>query len=408
MKTTKLISLLLSIVMLTLVFAQVPAFALTESEIQSQIDALEKKQQALANEIKQLKQNKAAQTKIKNALDKQIAVIQQQIDVCNNEIEKTNKLIADNEAKIAAKRSEMNTAIFEYKKRIRAIYMSGSSGSGIEILLGAKDVSDFLLLSQATLNISRRDKRMVDDIVEMIKEVEAKIAENKELIEKQKVIKAELDGKQAELDKQVDAVMDIIVAINDDLYTSNSTMSRYEKEIEDWNDAMDALSGSDGGDPSPFDGIFTWPVPGFTNRTSEYGPRWNKNHAGIDISQGGIANAKVVAIASGTAKVWYNSCTHNYGKYKNGKVYSCTNSDGNSCGGGYGNYLSIEHGLYKGISYRSVYAHLAPGSITVRTGQKVGKGQMIGRVGTTGRSTGYHLHFEIRENGEAKNPMNYY
>lgn len=403
MKTTKFISLLLSIVMLTLVFAQVPAFALTESEIQSEIDALEKKQQELANEIKQLKQNKAEQNKIKNALDKQIAVIQQQIDVCNNEIDKTNKQIAANEAKIAEKRAEMNTAIFEYKKRIRAIYMSGSSGSGIEILLGAKDVSDFLLLSQATLNISRRDKRMVDDIVELIKDVEAKIAENKELIEKQKVIKAELDGKQAELDKQVAAVMEVITDINNDLYSSNSTMSRYEKEMKDWNDAMEALSRNDGGDTSPFDGIFTWPVPGFTNRTSEYGPRWNKNHAGIDISQSGIANAKVVAIASGTAKVWCNTCTHNYSKVNSkGQVYSC------GCGGGYGNYLAVEHGLYKGVSFRSVYAHLAPGSISVSTGQTVGKGQMIGKVGTTGRSTGNHLHFEIRENGVAKNPMNYY
>ncbi len=403
MKTTKIISLLISIVMLTLIFAQVPAFALTESEIQSEIDALEKKQQELANEIKQLKQNKAAQTKIKDALDQQIAVIQQQIEVCNNEIERTNQLIADNEAQIAEKREEMDTAIYEYKKRIRAIYMSGSSGSGIEILLGAEDISDFLLLSQASLNISRRDKRMVDDIVEMIKEVEAKIAENKELIEAQKLIKAELDAKQAELDKQVAEVMEVITAINDDIYSSNTTMSRYEKELKDWNDAMEALSRNDGGDTSPFDGIFTWPVPGFTNRTSEYGPRWNKNHAGIDISQGGIANAKVVAIASGTAKVWCNTCTHNYGKVNSsGQVYSC------GCGGGYGNYLAIEHGLYKGISFRSVYAHLAPGSVAVYTGQAVGKGQTVGKVGTTGRSTGYHLHFEIRENGTAVNPMKYY
>lgn len=403
MKTTKLISLLISIVMLTLIFAQVPAFALTESEIQSEIDALEKKQQELADEIKQLKQNKAEQNKIKETLDKQIAVIQRQIEVCNNEIDRTNKQIAENEAEIAEKKEEMNTAIYEYKKRIRAIYMSGSSGSGIEILLGAKDISDFLLLSQASLNISRRDKRMVDDIVEMIKDVEAKIAENKQLIEEQKLIKAELDGKQAELDKQVAAVMEVITDINNDLYSSNSTMSRYEKEMKDWNDAMEALSRNDGGDTSPFDGIFTWPVPGFTNRTSEYGPRWNKNHAGIDISQGGIANAKVVAIASGTAKVWCNTCTHNYSKVNSkGQVYSC------GCGGGYGNYLAVEHGLYKGVSFRSVYAHLAPGSISVSTGQTVGKGQMIGKVGTTGRSTGNHLHFEIRENGVAKNPMNYY
>lgn len=401
MKLKKIISLLLCGIMF-FTCSNFSAFALTANEIQAEIDKLEQQQQSIKNEINSLKKDKAKQTELKNAIERQIAVTQQQINICNSQISKNNAAIADNEAEIAKMNEKIDEATFKYKKRIRAIYMGSSSGSGIEILLGAETFADYIALSQATLNISRRDKRMIDDIVVLIEAIEEKMKDNLVIIEQQKAIKQTLAGKQAELDKQVAEVQKVINSISSDISNETAENAQIQKEIDEWNKKMEELSRPPI-DTSPFDGIFAWPVPGFTNRTSEYGPRWNKKHAGIDIAQGGIANAKVVAIASGTVTVWCSSCNHNYGKVSSsGKVYSC------GCGGGYGNYLSIDHGTYNGASFRSVYAHLAPGSITVRSGQKVGKGQIIGKVGTTGRSTGYHLHFEIRKNGIAVNPMNYY
>lgn len=401
MKIKKIISLLLCGIMF-LTCANLPVYAYTEKQIQSEIDKLEQQQEEIKNEINRLKQDKAKQNELKSALDRQIAVVQQQINICNDKIAQNNAAIAENEAKIAEMNEKIEKATYEYKKRIRAIYMSSSTGNGIEILMGAESFADFIALSQATLNISRRDKRMIDDIVGLIEEIEATMSDNLIIIEEQKRIKATLAEKEAELDKQVAEIQSVISSINSDIYDENAEKARVDKELKEWTDKMDELS-QPSVDTSPFNGIFTWPVPGFTSRTSEYGPRWNRQHAGIDIAQGGIANAKVVAIASGTVTVWESGCTHNYGKVtSSGSVYSC------GCGGGYGNYLSIDHGTYNGVSFRSVYAHLAPGSITVRSGQKVGKGQQIGKVGTTGRSTGYHLHFEIRENGIAVNPMDYY
>ena len=379
------------------------AFALTEAEIQKEIDRLEKESQQIQNEINALNKDKAAQVKIKNALDRQIANLQQQIDICNQKISESNAKIAANEKEIADQNAKMTEQVNDYKKRIRTLYMSGSTISGIEVLLGAEDFADFIALSQVSLNISRRDKKMIDDIVEVIEIIEEKSAENKKLIEEQKSIKATLKTKQDDLDRQVAQVMDVIVDLNSDISSGNSDIKDLQSQIDDWNDAMAALSRPNDDpdiDTSPFDGVFTWPVPGYTNRTSGYGDRWNKLHAGIDIAQSGIQNAKVVAIASGTVSVWCNTCTHNYGKYKDGKIYSC------GCGGGYGNYLSVDHGTYKGIKFRSVYAHLS--SVTVSTKQKVGKGQQVGKVGTTGMSSGYHLHFEIREDGSPVNPMKYY
>ncbi len=375
--------------------------ALTVSQVQQEINKLQDKADKLEKEIAGLKKDKASQAALKAKLDEQIYNIQQQIAICNSKIEETNNLIAENEKEIAAKNKEMEQNIFEYKQRIRTIYMSSSAGNGIEVLLGAETFSDFISLSQASLNISRRDKRMIEDIVEMIGVIEEKTAENKALIEEQKAIKATLNEKQKKLDAQVAEINGIIAGINSNISSSNSQINKYEQDIKEWNKVKDELSRVDDVvDTSPFDGIFTWPVPGYTNRTSDYGSRWNTQHAGIDIAQSGIANAKVVAIASGTVKVWCNSCTHNYGKWNGSTIWSC------GCGGGYGNYLSVDHGYYNGVHYRSVYAHLS--SITVSSGQKVGKGQQVGKVGTTGHSSGYHLHFEIRKNGTAVNPMNYY
>jgi len=407
LKFTRIISLVLCAIMFVGCI-NLPAYAYTESQIQSELDRLEKEQAEIKAEINNLNKDKAKQNQLKSALDKQISNIQSQINLCNDKIDKNNAAIAANELEIAEMNKKIEKAIFEYKKRIRTIHMTSSSGNGVEILLGAETFADFIALSQASLNISRRDKKMVDNIVSVIDDIKEKMKENQAIIEEQKTIKASLAAKQKELDSQADSIQKVINSINADIRDENADKAEIERQIKEWENAMRELNAPPV-DNSPFDGKFTWPVPYALNVSSGYGPRWNRNHAGIDIAKSGIANKSVVAAASGTVTVYYSSCTHNHGKVNSkGQVYSCTNSEGKSCGGGYGNYLAIDHGTYNGVSYRTVYAHLAPGSITVKSGQKVGKGQQIGRVGTTGRSTGYHLHFELRVNGSPKNPMDYY
>ncbi len=133
---------------------------------------------------------------------------------------------------------------------------------------------------------------------------------------------------------------------------------------------------------------FGWPCPGYYYISSGFGTRWGTTHKGIDIAQ----NAGADAVASRAGKVIKinTSCTHNYGKSKN------------CCGNGYGNYVLIDH---EDGTYSTMYAHLQ--TVLVSVGDYVEKGQTVGYVGTTGWSTGYHLHFEIRKNGTAVNPSNY-
>lgn len=135
-----------------------------------------------------------------------------------------------------------------------------------------------------------------------------------------------------------------------------------------------------------------WPIPGYHDRSSDYGYRSfdSSFHKGIDI-QGGVLGAQVVAADDGVVVTAINYCTHNYGKN-----YSC------GCGGGYGNYVTIAHS--DGV-YSTLYAHCQ--SIVVSAGQTVTKGQLIGYAGTTGYSTGPHLHFEIHKNGNHTDPLSY-
>lgn len=135
---------------------------------------------------------------------------------------------------------------------------------------------------------------------------------------------------------------------------------------------------------------FIWPAPGFSYITSGVGPRWGGQHNGIDIGDAGIYGGAVVASRSGTVIIAENYCPHDYGK-----------SDSCGCGGGYGRYVVIDHG----DSYSTLYGHLS--AAAVYAGQYVEQGDVIGYVGTTGWSTGPHLHFEIRINGVHQDPEQY-
>lgn len=137
-------------------------------------------------------------------------------------------------------------------------------------------------------------------------------------------------------------------------------------------------------------GRFAWPCPGFYVLTSGFGPRWGRHHSGIDISSGGISGASVVSSLSGTVTKVNTGCSHNYAKSS-----SC------GCGGGYGNYVLVQHSN----GYSTMYAHMS--SVAVYAGQSVYQGQTLGYVGSTGFSTGPHLHYEVRLNGTRVDPELY-
>lgn len=132
-----------------------------------------------------------------------------------------------------------------------------------------------------------------------------------------------------------------------------------------------------------------WPVPGAYNLSSCYYD--NRNHCALDIAAD--EGLSVIASYAGTVTAVYSGCSHNYGKYS-----SC------GCGGGYGNYVLVEHSYIlkngSSITLFTRYAHL--GKVSVSVGQAVSAGTKVGTVGSTGNSTGFHLHYETRKDGSGK------
>ncbi len=131
-------------------------------------------------------------------------------------------------------------------------------------------------------------------------------------------------------------------------------------------------------------GQMMWPLPHFTTITSYFGPRWGTVHQGLDISGYNVYGASIVAADGGTVYAVNRTSTWGTGMFS-----------------GYGYAVIIDHG----DGLRTLYAHCS--KIAVTPGQRVSKGQVIAYVGNTGKSTGPHLHFEVRLNNQRVNPLNY-
>ena len=374
--------------------------ALTQTEqnnLKNDIANLKEQASEIQAEINKLKAEKADQQAILNAIRKKISNTQQQIERCNQEINSINATISENNAKIDAKEAEMEADKTAFKKRLRAIYMSNSN-SNLQILLGDEDFSSFLQLSQLTEAISAHDKRLIEDLTAEIEVLNGIIAENEQLLSEQVEIKKTIDEQQKELQKQEDEAEKIYNKIaneqanqQDDLNDVNAEIKKLQKKLED-----DIAKKQYASFINPNTGL-QWPVSGHYYISAHYKSNdavHKGRHNGMDIAGGNIAGQPIRAVADGYVDLVHNGCKHNYKK------------SGNCCGNGYGNYCVINHGSLKingsTSNYVAYYAHAQ--KIIVSQGQYVKQGQILGYVGTTGWSTGYHLHFGVLKNGSWINP----
>ncbi len=370
----------------------IPTSAASTTQMKNEISELEAKSAKLEKEIAQLKKDKAEQNAIKTKLDEQIAVTQEKISACTRLINSYKSEIKKFEAEIKEKQAEIDDTKFLFRQRMRSIYMSGSTNNDLLVLLDADSFSDYLALSEVSRTISAHDKKIVNEITDAIEEINKSQKAINEKMAAQNEIKKSLANEQAKLKNQQAEVNGVIATIDNDksaLEAKNKTyeaaINKLEKEVQ----AALAAASSSGKNPVFKSGKFTWPVPGFYNITSYYGYRVNpvsgiyKLHGGIDIASAGIYGKAIVAAADGVV------------------VSAGWNS------GGFGNWVVINHGTSGGNQFATLYAHMCSAPV-VSSGQTVKAGQTIGYVGSTGNSTGNHLHFEVRVNGSRVNPMSYF
>ncbi|MBR2152139.1 MAG: peptidoglycan DD-metalloendopeptidase family protein [Clostridia bacterium] len=378
----KIISLLMVVVLSVCVCSFAPITnAATAKE---QIAELEKKQQAIKNQIASLQNDINKQEKLKKPLQDQIDNLQAQIDIYNNEItgyENEISKLREQQGKIE---SDLQTKKDLFLKRVRALYISGSTNTQISILLGADDFSNFLYQDQVLESITKYDNKIMEDLRKDIEDLEkVKNGINDKKAEAEKV-KATVVSKQSVLNDAIKQYNTIIGKLEDKKDDLNDTLKNYQNQIDNLEKEIGGAINNSSSSSIKYDGSkFKWPCPNYYYISSPFGPRWGRNHNGVDIAGSAIYGKPIVASADGQVSLAsYNS-------------------------GGYGNYVMINHGKdSSGTNYTTLYAHMS--SRAVSTGQWVTKGQIIGYVGSTGYSTGPHLHFEIRVNGTPKNPLNWF
>ena len=430
MKTKRIISLLLALLMFfTVVGTEV--YAATKEELENKIEQLDGQIAANKNKLNALKgkkekqkeyletlekqldtvEEKATSLQVQvNTLDKSISKLDKQINTLSKDIKKTKKQIKKAEDDIVTMEETIENTSDRMAEKLRASYMKGSE-STLQILMGADSLASFMTRLEMMKRTSEKDKKDIEDFRDTVvslkdtrkqlisdkKALDEKREERKESKEKLVTERSALKKKQKEynstvsqLENQYDEVDDYVKELD----KSSAAYESYIKKLEQEKKAADAeidrilkeyyqnQNPSSGGSYDT-SSSWAWPLGSASCYiSSHYGYRnpsisgWGF-HGGTDITGGGIHGKPVYAT-------------------KAGKVITAVTSNT-----GYGIYVLIDHGN----GYSSLYAHMS--ARYVNTGDTVKKGQMIGRVGSTGNSTGPHHHFEIRVYGEKKNPMNY-
>ena len=424
-----------------LVFSAYPAFAEEQASSEAateavqattidpnDIDALENRRQELQAEseryqqiLEKTKENIADQEEYVNALVNKVQVLDDKIELSHRSINELNEKIQDKQADIDTANKNIENQMNTLRTRLRNIYMAGNA-TDLEIIFGAKSFSDFLDKMELVEALSEYDNNLINSIQGDLENISKEKAELEKDMDSLEAEEANLQSDQAELNKILEENKELLAglykasdkATNElesgaleseeiekaiaDYYAEKARLEAERAEQEKQNNIANGSSGGNSGSSSIHDELeispsgFVWPCPGFYYLTSEWNEdRGSYNHGAIDIADSGIMGADVVAAKDGIVIDSYNGCYHNWGK------------DGScGCGGGYGNYVMIAHDGGK----MTVYGHLS--TTMVYTGQKVYQGQVIGFVGSTGHSTGPHLHFETRLNGIKYNPMTEY
>ena len=378
----RLLSLILSLTLLLVSGTCLAAFPADAASYQSQIDDLEKKQQELKKKIDALQGDIDEQEALRDALQEQIDTVQDQIDLYNDQIEDKQDEIDALEAQKATINQDLETKKATFLDRIRAMYIAGND-SALTIFLGADDFADYLYQNELLATVTEYDNEVMaemrDQLVK-IDELEKKVLEEQSAIE---ALRSVVDVKRAELGDSMKTLNSIIGDLQDKQDQLQFDFDEYQEKIDELEEKIKEATNTGKNDNIIYSGDqFLWPTPGFYYISSNYGQRWGRLHKGVDIAGSNIYGTPIIAAADGVVSlVDYN-------------------------GGGYGYYVMVNHGNNEGNNYVTLYAHMSKQSAYV--GQTVSAGDIIGYVGSTGRSTGPHLHFEIRVNGTAKNPLNFF
>lgn len=413
---------IITAIILTFIFCMQPVCNVQATE-ESNLSEAQQEKKTLENDLQKAKElidslkgsKEDIQSEVEK-LDKQLNEISGKVKELESQLSKKRQEIADTESALNKAKEQEKKQYRNMKKRIQFMYENGQT-SYVEMLLSADSFTDFLNAVEYITQISQYDRKMLKEYQNM----QVTIADTQKTLETDY---ASLQSLQAKVQEEKQAVAALESAkkgelndVADDLTDAQSVAKAYEAEIQAQNEVIaqiqaaqkraaeqqavqqqaQAAEENQGATDAAGEnqntaqnttpsgngqstGSMMWPCPSSKRVTSDYGPRTSptngasSNHKGIDI--GAAYGADIVAADGGTVLV---------------ATYSSSG----------GNYVIIDHG--GGLC--TVYMHAS--SLTVSAGQTVSKGQVIAKVGSTGISTGNHLHFGVTLNGVYVSPWGY-
>ena len=366
--------------------AVIPASAVTQSEIddlKDQAEDLDNQREELQEQIEAIQSDKSRALERKSLLEQQISATQAEINNIQAQIEKYTQLIMEKEEELAQAEAEEAELYDQFCQRVRYMEEEGEI-SYWSILFSSSDFSDLLDNFMMVEEFIDYDNRMMEEILALQEQIQSDKAELETARTEQETARTEQEKAKADLQAQ-EAEVDSLI---EEISGQEDLLEQQEAQLKAAADAMDdEIRRLEQEMASQISGVvsesgFQWPLPASWNTLSSlFGSRTHpitgkpNNHTGIDIPAS--RNTEIYAAKSGVV------------------VTSTYNSS-------YGNYVVVSHS--DGTS--TLYAHMNSRNATV--GQTVSQGQVIGYVGTTGSSTGNHLHFEVRVNGSRVDPVDYF
>lgn len=347
------------------------------SDLKDQLNNITSQQEQYKEKIEESKKDIEAKESEKENLDKYLNSTKQKIDIYSDMINDLSEDLSKLEKELDSSKEDLDKQMEVYKKRLRSSYMEGGV-SFLEVLFDSGSVSEFLISYDSQKRIAANDKKIVENLEIAQEKLSASIASIENKKKQQITLKANLQNEQKNYETEISRAENAISNLEGDVEAYTRSLKKIEQDEERIRNEIKNLTNKDS---SYVGGEFSWPLPGYTRISSPFGMRWHpvvggyRLHNGIDLPA--PRGTKIVAANDGVVIKKQHS---------------------NS----WGNHVVIDHGGGK----VTLYAH-ASGFADIQVGQEVKRGQTIAYVGTTGWSTGNHLHFSVIINGEYVNPMSY-
>ena len=384
---------ILGVLTIIIMFAQVNVFAATKSELKENSSDTDKKIEKAKEELEGIQAEKSETLKQVESLITEISSYESEIDKLDEQISKLNNDIKDAENKLNQKQEDYKKEKELLEKRLVATYEAGET-SYLDVLLSSSSLTDLISNYYFVTEITRNDKELMEKIKKEEEEIEkakTTLENSKSELNNSKVMK---QSKATQLKQAKNQKDSYVSKLNEDEKNTQEQLEQFERDKRDIQAQLAAIakkeaeqaanSGNSNNNitNNPSASGYIRPIVGYGITCGWMG---YANHTGVDFSGAGISGKPILAAKSGTV-VTSTALKNSNGTYRS-----------------YGEYIVINH--HDGTM--TLYAHGAPGSRLVSVGQKVSQGQQIMSVGTTGNSTGYHLHFEVRVNGVPVNPAPY-